>query len=644
MTNILNRFRIKGVIIAALAALTFLSGALVQAAAISVQEGVPGKMPAAQSPFNESSVMRAEIKNFRAARAKAIADQNRTAFRQSIQMAPLETLAVQNQEEVKTLDTWARETLQTITFYGSVNGRDPLYTALDMAFRPEAWENRNFIYIMAVPIRQQLGKLVSPAQAKRILEQGTVSPKFLAQPEVRRLLEHIARDGVLNSSVAQIGDALTAFRNMAAQLRIVAPPPGSKNKLWVNPVDLIPNTGVPPPPGMPLGKPVPGYSKTISKRVVLGFVELFGGWRDNDATLANSGIKILSQVLPTINPAAYPSMAKRVTEIWYNRLFDGTLVGVFFYFVSLTLFLIAAVGAAPGVRKVALGFFTVAVITHATFTGVRWWLAGRIPIQNEFESVLGAALVGCTIGLVLEYWKKNSLFGLAMSFVGFMAMTACFVMPYVVGTSMGANISRVDGMLSTYWLWIHVNVVISSYALIGASFCLGLLFLGIKAYYKLNPVSTYGLDPTASLIGGGHSDDIRPMTGSSAGGAAVMQAPAAAAPAVVVDEQMRRTQFLQQLDSANIVVLQMAFWFLGSGIIFGAVWADYAWGRPWGWDPKETFALVTWLVYLIIVHLRFVTPKYRPTWTAVLSVAGFAVMMFNWIGVNFFLVGLHSYA
>jgi cytochrome c-type biogenesis protein CcsB len=215
-----------------------------------------------------------------------------------------------------------------------------------------------------------------------------------------------------------------------------------------------------------------------------------------------------------------------------------------------------------------------------------------------------------------------------MSFVGFMAMTACFVMPYVVGTSMGANISRVDGMLSTYWLWIHVNVIISSYALIGASFCLGLLFLGIKAYYKLNPVSNYGIEP--GNTGSGFALQAETAEVASAGASA--------------NEQMRRTQFLQQLDSANIVILQMAFWFLGSGIILGAVWADYAWGRPWGWDPKETFALVTWLVYLIIVHLRFVTPKYRPTWTAVLSIVGFGVMMFNWIGVNFFLVGLHSYA
>ena len=91
------------------------------------------------------------------------------------------------------------------------------------------------------------------------------------------------------------------------------------------------------------------------------------------------------------------------------------------------------------------------------------------------------------------------------------------------------------------------------------------------------------------------------------------------------------------------MVLQLAFWILGAGIICGAIWADMSWGRPWGWDPKETFALVTWLVYLIIIHVRLVA-KQRALWTAILAFVGFFVMLFNWIGVNFFLVGLHSYA
>ena len=81
----------------------------------------------------------------------------------------------------------------------------------------------------------------------------------------------------------------------------------------------------------------------------------------------------------------------------------------------------------------------------------------------------------------------------------------------------------------------------------------------------------------------------------------------------------------------------------GAGIICGAIWADQSWGRPWAFDPKETFALVTWITYLIVVHVRVATND-KAWWTAVLGIVGFGIMLFNWIGVNFFLVGLHSYA
>ena len=103
------------------------------------------------------------------------------------------------------------------------------------------------------------------------------------------------------------------------------------------------------------------------------------------------------------------------------------------------------------------------------------------------------------------------------------------------------------------------------------------------------------------------------------------------------------SQFLAALDLCNLVVLQLAFWILGAGVICGAIWADQSWGRPWGWDPKETFALVTWIVYLVVVHVRIATVD-KAWWTAVLGIVGFVIMMLNWIGVNFFLVGLHSYA
>jgi ABC-type transport system involved in cytochrome c biogenesis permease subunit len=102
-------------------------------------------------------------------------------------------------------------------------------------------------------------------------------------------------------------------------------------------------------------------------------------------------------------------------------------------------------------------------------------------------------------------------------------------------------------------------------------------------------------------------------------------------------------RWLLDFDWAQLILLNLVFILLFVGTILGAMWADYSWGRPWGWDPKEVFALNTWIIYAILIHIRFVV-KQRGLWTAWLSVAGCVMMAFNWIVVNMYIVGLHSYA
>jgi ABC-type transport system involved in cytochrome c biogenesis permease subunit len=92
-----------------------------------------------------------------------------------------------------------------------------------------------------------------------------------------------------------------------------------------------------------------------------------------------------------------------------------------------------------------------------------------------------------------------------------------------------------------------------------------------------------------------------------------------------------------------MVLMELAFIMLWAGLVMGAIWADHSWGRPWGWDPKEVFALNTFIILALLVHTRLKV-KDKGLWTAVLALAGFGVMMFNWIVINFVIVGLHSYA
>ena len=419
---------------------------------------------------------------------------------------------------------------------------------------------------------------------------------------------------------------------------MVPPAPGQRGRPWHLADELLGNLPGGSKQAAALGfkdlPAIPGFTQEQSRQIVMEFNQLAAGWNSGDAALANASMDELARILPGIDPAAYPSQAKRTTELWYNRTFNGTVANVFLYFIAMTLFLLVAVGVTDKVRPYAYGIFTLAVLLHLTSMGVRMWLAGRWPTQNEFESVLGAALLGCVVGWGLETWRKNGLFGMAFSFVGFLAMTACMAAPYMFGTDLGGAISKTAGILQTYWLYIHVNIVIASYALISATFVLGAVYLCTRLWHWINPLEPGAQDgPAFPIDPAGPVQAVRP-TGSAASAGLLPSRQIAA----------DRAATLATLDQANMVILQMAFWFLGIGILCGAVWADHSWGRPWGWDPKETFALITWIVYLVIVHVRIVVPKLKADTTAWLSIAGFGIMMFNWIGVNFFLAGLHSYA
>ena len=97
------------------------------------------------------------------------------------------------------------------------------------------------------------------------------------------------------------------------------------------------------------------------------------------------------------------------------------------------------------------------------------------------------------------------------------------------------------------------------------------------------------------------------------------------------------------LDGATMILVELSFILLWAGIVMGAIWADHSWGRPWGWDPKEVFALNTFLIFVVLIHAR-IKVKDKGLWTAWLALLGCAVMLFNWIIINFTISGLHSYA
>jgi ABC-type transport system involved in cytochrome c biogenesis permease subunit len=620
-------------------------------------------------------------------------------FAQQVDLSRLQTLSIQHQQTLKTLDSYARQTLSAIAGKTRLDDQPALYVILDITFRPEQYVDRNIIRIKNVPLRKEFENhpTLSLEEKKRILEEGTISQRFFESAPVQELLSNAHASASWKAdAINQLAFAYQQLRELTdadlKPLKVIAPATTNpEDHVWhdVNAVlgnmpslsQMATSVGQRVPPALPNY----GDRGVHLERTFKDLSALRQAWIDRNASDANTAIASLVATLPQVNPEVYPSAAKRKTEVIYNRLAKLTLPGAALYFVAFVCFLMSARAGTPRVRLWGLRFFFVGFVVHTIGIGIRWWLVEKsvgnwfesIPIKNQFESVLFSAWFGALIALILETRAARSIFGAAGSFVGWLSLTAIFATPYVFKREIGGEIGQAAGVLMSYWLYIHVTMVTAAYALIGMSFCLGVWWLVkyIADYNAIKDVSPRQLSADAAggtemLYDNASRTSVRPVVAADddsgpiayPGSAAALgfwstlaaifffpqakerkQVVRAKEKANAVDPGVRARSFLATLDLCNLVVLQLAFWVLGVGIVLGAIWADQSWGRPWGWDPKETFALVTWIVYLIIVHVRFITPD-KALWTAILSIIGFAIMLFNWIGVNFFLVGLHSYA
>jgi cytochrome c-type biogenesis protein CcsB len=541
-----------------------------------------------------------------------------------------------------------------------------------MSFRPEAYQDKNLIRVKNVPLREDMQEVssLSDAEKTRILKEGTISLNTWNSHDVQQFMMQEQSSAVFKSkAVGEVfmaaGSLQELFLPNLAFLKILPPGPQAADQTdWHSFGDVLGNVpawvstlkakgGTPP-------AATAGYEGQTALIEKIGdtLLRMRDSWRSQDAAAVNKEVASLATLLPQVNPGVYPSMFKRQVEVVYDRMAKMTIPGAICYFAAFVLFLMAARSSSQRLRVWALRLFVLGFIIHTAGIGIRWWLVGSIPIKNEFESVMFSAWFGCAAGLILELFKPRAIFGAGASFVGWLSLIALFGAPFVAGRDLGGQINQVNGVLMSYWLYIHVTLVTASYALITMGFLLSAWWL-VRYYRSHGTLSRVpGRLLSADAIGAYEPRSIDDMAGGAASvslnwaqtlarlffiPAGSIGSAATVRPAETALALEENKGFLARLDQCNLVVLQLAFWTLGVGIICGAIWADESWGRPWGWDPKETFALVTWIVYLIVVHVR-VTTKDKAWWTAVLSIFGFIVMLINWIGVNYFLVGLHSYA
>ena len=302
--------------------------------------------------------------------------------------------------------------------------------------------------------------------------------------------------------------------------------------------------------------------------------------------------------------------------------------------------------SAFGTMGMALGNLAIAALLLA-----RWIEGGYFPLSNLYESLFFVVWGITAVHLVAERMSRSPLVGAVTS-------------PIAMGITAFAALSLPDTMqvseplvpaLKSNWLMMHVSVMLLSYAslMVGALMAIAFLIVtrGQAIELRGSSVGTGGFRETKLRRHGGSANEAPMATAvatpttealtSSGGGAAVLEKTTVATPAATKLTPQRLT-LADTLDNISYRIIGLGFPLLTIGIISGAVWANEAWGSYWSWDPKETWALITWLVFAAYLHAR-ITKGWQGRRPAILAASGFMVVWVCYLGVNILGKGLHSY-
>jgi cytochrome c-type biogenesis protein CcsB len=309
--------------------------------------------------------------------------------------------------------------------------------------------------------------------------------------------------------------------------------------------------------------------------------------------------------------------------------------------------LIYWVGAAfpkiPLLQNLGTTGMAVANLCIAALLSARWIEAGYFPLSNLYESLFFLTWGITAMHLFAESISRSALVGVVTAPVA-MLITAFAALK--LPDDMQASAPLVPALKSN-WLMMHVSVMMLSYAtlLVGSVLAIAFLFItrgqevelrgssfGGSGYRLTSSLATQATEPVSSV-------EPIAIAKSDLGNTAVLEMPAIATTATLTPQ---RLSLADTLDNISYRIIGLGFPLLTIGIIAGGVWANEAWGSYWSWDPKETWALILWLVFAAYLHSR-ITKGWQGRKPAILASAGFVVVWICYLGVNLLGKGLHSY-
>jgi cytochrome c-type biogenesis protein CcsB len=514
---------------------------------------------------------------------------------------------IQSGGRVKPLDSFAREATLFLTGRRQFENWDPSDLLMSWIANPRAWEGYPFVKVSRIDVRRELqldenrtyftprelfGNFALLQYAQHMDAKAATGSETMSGKTDRG-----AKVGPRDAELREVLGRLELFRDVVAGTSwLVIPRPGGA--AWVA---LAPDSHVPPP-----------VANANDDRIRSHFVDLVKSYKAGDGTAFERASRVARAGVEGEVPAWDGHLERSLAlEVFYNRVRPFEIAWIF-YLAGALMWLVAPGkitqfkrssdnGSGALRRRAAMVLTGIAITAHVVGFGIRCYIAGRPPVTNMYESIIWVSFGVFAFSFILYLVQRLSITIIVGSVMASIGLIAADAAPAMMDPGLHP---LVPVLRDNFWLTIHVLTITLGYSAFALTLGLGDVTLW----------NFFSQDRAKS----------RATPGTPAASAAT---------------QLR----IQSLTQLTYRAMQFGVVLLAAGTILGGVWADYSWGRFWGWDPKEVWALIALLCYLAVLHGRM-TSWIKPFAFAAWTVVAFSSVVMAWYGVNFVLgVGLHSY-
>lgn len=496
-------------------------------------------------------------------------------------------LVIQDQAgRMKPINTFSSELLRKLSLKDKFNKMNSDQVFISMMLNAPAWYNTEFIAIDKKGLNDSLRHVLNLPEGQEYMKATDFFDKN-GEYKLKPFIREATATNILNKFQQDIKDAnmRLSVLNQALSGNIIKifPLLNDENNKWISAVEYR---------GGQHKVSDSLYANFVKNGLPYYLVSLRSAIKTRDYTEADKLLAAFKKNQQNHGAEVLPSETKINIEVIYNKLSIFNIICIGYVIAGALLFFVLIFQIFKD-RKIwkALsyslqGTIIILFLWHTAGLILRWYISGHAPWTDAYESMLYVAWA--TIGMGMLFLKKNTMTLAAAAFV-------CSMLLFFAHQNwVDPAIDNLVPVLDSYWLMIHVAVIVGSYGPLTVGMILGVVSLLLMIF-------------------------------------------------TTKKNKKRMELNLKELTIINELVLTTGLVMLTIGNFLGGQWANESWGRYWGWDPKETWALISIMVYAFVLHMRLI-PGLRGKWTFnFLSVIAYFSIMMTYFGVNYYLVGLHSY-